>query len=136
MSQSAFEQAASLRSEMAAENPTSLEELEAFRIAFLGSKNRIKPLFGLIRDIPNEKKKEFGQLLNEIKTEAEEKFERRKRELSAEEESKAADKIDLTAPAYPYEQGARHPISLALNRIIDIFSRIGFEVVEEREIED
>ncbi len=136
MSQSAFEQAASLRSEMAAENPTSLEELEAFRIAFLGSKNRIKPLFGLIRDIPNEKKKEFGQLLNEIKTEAEEKFERRKRELSAEEESKAADKIDLTAPAYPYEQGARHPISLALNRIIDIFSRIGFEVVEDREIED
>jgi phenylalanyl-tRNA synthetase alpha chain len=136
MSQAAFEQAEFLRKEIASQNPGSTEELEAFRIAFLGSKNKIKPLFGRIRDIPNDKKKAFGQLLNEIKTEAEKKYERLKKELEAQEEAQAAEKLDLTAPAYPFEQGARHPISLALNRIIDIFSRIGFEVVEDREIED
>lgn len=136
MSQTPFEQAESLRREIAAQNPKSTEELEAFRIAFLGSKNRIKPLFGLIRDIPNEQKKDFGQLLNEIKTEAEEKYQHVEAELAQKEEAQEAKQIDLTAPGYPYEQGSRHPISLALNRIIDIFSRIGFEVVEDREIED
>src|SRR6056297_121143 len=136
MSQTAFEKAESLRREIAAQNPTSADELEAFRIAFLGSKNRIKPLFGLIRDIPNEQKKGFGQLLNEIKTEAEAKYQSIEAELTQKEEASEAKKIDLTAPGYPYELGSRHPISLALNRIIDIFSRIGFEVVEDREIED
>jgi len=136
MSQTAFDKAESLRKEIGDQNPGSAEELESFRIAFLGTKNRIKPLFGLIRDIPNERKKEFGQLLNEIKSEAEQKYEIGKETLANEEEAKEAEEIDLTAPSYPYTQGSRHPISLTLNRIIDIFSRIGFEIVEDREIED
>lgn len=136
MSQTAFDKAESLRKEISDNNPGSAEELESFRIAFLGTKNRIKPLFGLIRDIPNERKKEFGQLLNEIKSEAEQKYEIYKETLANEEEAKEAEEVDLTAPPYPHTQGSRHPISLTLNRIIDIFSRIGFEIVEDREIED
>jgi len=136
MSDSAYEKAEALRRKIAAQDPTSSEELEDYRIAFLGSKNQIKPLFGLMRTIPNEKKKEFGQLLNTIKNEAEQKYEQIRLKLAKKEEKQEADKIDLTAPAYPYVQGSRHPISLALNRIIDIFSRIGFEVIEDREIED
>ena len=54
--------------------PTSSEELEQFRIQFLGSKNRLKPLMGEIRNVINERKKEYGQLVNEAKQVAEAKF--------------------------------------------------------------
>ena len=44
--------------------------------------------------------------------------------------------FDSTAPGYPMETGSRHPISIVLNQIIDIFKRIGFTIAEDREIED
>lgn len=136
MSLTAFEKAEELRKEILAQQPRSEEELEAFRIKYLGSKNQIKPLFGLIREIPNEKKKDYGQLLNTIKEEAEGKYQNLQAALEQESEVSEGSDLDLTAPSYPYRQGSRHPISLTLNRIISIFSRIGFEVVEDREIED
>ena len=114
----------------------SADALEQFRIKYLGSKNIVKPLFSEIRNVANERKKEFGQLLNTLKKTAEEKFKLRKQELEAEELSEAASQLDLTMPAYPVERGSRHPVSIVLNEMIEIFSRIGFTVAEDREIED
>ena len=114
----------------------SKDELEQFRIDFLGSKNRIKALFGSIKDVPNEKKKEFGQLLNKIKQEAEERFNGLKQSLEASESQMELDELDLTMPGDPISLGSRHPISIVTNRIIDIFARLGFSVAENREIED
>ncbi|MEO1515912.1 MAG: phenylalanine--tRNA ligase subunit alpha [Bacteroidota bacterium] len=116
--------------------PCSAEELEQFRIQYLGTKNIIRPLFGEIRHIENERKKEFGQLVNKVKQTAEQKFQEVKNQLEADQSQADAQAIDLTAPAAPLALGARHPISLTMNRIIDIFSRIGFTVAEDREIED
>ena len=112
------------------------EELEAFRIKYLGTKNIIKPLFGAIKDVPNEKKKDFGQLINHLKQTAENRFKSLQNsiELAAEEEN--AQQIDWSAPGEPLELGSRHPVSVVMNRIIKIFGRIGFVVAEEREIED
>lgn len=110
--------------------------LEQFRIKYLGTKNIIKPLFGEIRNVPNERKKEFGQLLNSLKQEAEAKFEATKSTLSSAEGKKAASEIDLTAPNDPIARGSRHPVSIVMNRLIEVFERIGFTVAEEREIED
>lgn len=118
------------------ESPKSEEEIERFRIRYLGSKNIIKPLFGEIRHIPNEQKKEFGQLLNTLKQTAEEKFNYLKKALDSDEASEKQGHPDLTAPGDPIETGTRHPVSIVMNRIIDIFSRIGFVVAEDREIED
>jgi len=115
---------------------TDSEALEQFRIKYLGTKNIIKPLFGEIRNVPNERKKEFGQLLNSLKQEAEAKFEAAKSTLSSAEGKKAAGEIDLTAPNDPIERGSRHPVSIVMNRLIEVFERIGFTVAEEREIED
>ncbi len=116
--------------------PASTEELEQFRIRYLGSKNVIKSLFSEIRNVPNEQKKEFGQLVNELKQKAEIKYQELKDDLAGQEEEKEIAQIDLTAPAEPLELGARHPIAITLNRIVRIFERIGFVVAEEREIED
>jgi phenylalanyl-tRNA synthetase alpha chain len=116
--------------------PSNLEELEQFRIKYLGSKNVLKSLFGEIRNIANEQKKEFGQLVNSVKQSAEVKFENLKNGLEAAAEDAAAQDLDLTMPGEPLELGSRHPISVTMNRIIKIFERIGFVVADDREIED
>lgn len=112
------------------------DALEQFRIKYLGTKNILKPLFGEIRNVPNERKKEYGQLLNSLRTEAEAKFEDVKTSLASARGKKIASEIDLTAPTEPIARGSRHPVSIVMNRLIDVFERIGFTVAEEREIED
>lgn len=112
------------------------EELEAFRIRFLGSKNVLKPLMGEIRHIPNEQKKDFGQMINKAKTAAEEKFNDVQKKLETDNEQEEEKGFDPTAPGFPYTLGSRHPISIVMDKIIGIFAKIGFEVMEDREIED
>ncbi len=115
---------------------TSLEELETFRIKYLGSKNIIKPLFAEMRNVANEDKKEFGQRMNALKVAAEEVFHTNKSTLSQAASKASYDQLDLTAPPASQNIGSRHPVSLVMNRIINIFEKIGFAVEEEREIED
>jgi phenylalanyl-tRNA synthetase alpha chain len=110
-------------------------ELETFRIKFLGSKGLLKELFAEFKNVPNDQKKEFGQVINLLKTSAEEKVKTIQEALENKEESKGF-YGDLTRSAEPMIIGSRHPISLVKNQIIDIFSTIGFNVSEGPEIED
>ena len=96
----------------------------------------IKPLFSAIKEIPNEKKKAYGQEVNALKTEAENKYAECKADLEANSKKEAVNMIDMTAPGEPLNMGSRHPVSIMMNKIIDIFVKIGFSVAEEREIED
>ena len=82
-----------------------------------------------------EQRKEFGKRLNELKTQALDKIEELKSGL-ANETSSAASGLDLTRSAEPVALGARHPVSLVKNRIIEIFSRVGFTLSDGPEIED
>lgn len=111
------------------------EQLESFRQRYLGTKNVLKPLFGEIKKVPNERKKEFGQLCNSVKTVAEEKFSTLKTQLDRAKLNQF-ERIDLTAPGEPMPLGSRHPVSLVMEEMVGIFERIGFSVAEEREIED
>lgn len=131
----AFEKIKELEKEIATTPIVSKENLEAFRIRYLGTKNILKPLFGEIKNVPNDRKKEYGQLCNALKQAAEEKFASFSDSLMAQAVNDVP-KIDLTAPAYPLELGARHPVSLVLNQMIEIFDRLGFTVAEDSEIED
>jgi phenylalanyl-tRNA synthetase alpha chain len=115
--------------------PNGAESLEAFRIKFLGTKGIVKSLFTEMKNVPSDKKKEFGQILNEFKQLAETKYETWKQEL-ANNVTVAVDLMDLSLPGDPLPQGSRHPISLMRNRIIDVFNRLGFTVAEGPEIED
>ncbi|MBS1656526.1 MAG: phenylalanine--tRNA ligase subunit alpha [Bacteroidetes bacterium] len=113
---------------------TDAASLEQFRIRFLGSKNVLKDVMAEMKNIPNEKKKEFGQLVNTIKQKAEEKFNLFKEQLQS-SSSQSTGEMDLTMPGDPIPLGSRHPVSIVRKQIIDIFSRIGFTVAEGPEIE-
>lgn len=112
------------------------EQLESFRIKFLGSKNIIKSLFGEIKNVPNERKKEFGQQVNKLKQTAETRYNNQKAIISKEDRKSKASQLDLSLPVPSDTLGSRHPVSIVMNRVIEIFERIGFTVAEEREIED
>lgn len=112
----------------------SQEELEALRIQYLSKKGRIPALFNEFRDVPNDEKREIGQLLNQLRDRAQDKL-NELRETLAEKGAKA-EQTDLTRTAEPIALGTRHPLSLVREEIIDIFSRIGFTVAEGPEIED
>jgi phenylalanyl-tRNA synthetase alpha chain len=111
------------------------KEIEAFRIQYLGKKGLLNQFFSEFKNVPAEDKKEFGQTINELKNKATEKVQSLKMAI---EHGGLQKRIynDLTRPSEPMELGARHPISIVKNQIIDIFSRIGFNVSEGPEIED
>ncbi len=133
---SAFAQLEELIAEIETAQPQTEEAIEQFRMRFLGSNNVIKPLMGEIRNVPNEQKKDFGQLINKAKTAAEEKFAALAEVLAVAAEKSQLGNLDLSAPGEPVDLGSRHPVALTMNRIVKIFERIGFVVAEEREIED
>jgi phenylalanyl-tRNA synthetase alpha chain len=116
-------------------NTKNKEALEQFRIKYLGSKGLLKELFTEFKNIPSDQKKDFGQVINTLKTIAEERVKTIQEELEGNEVIKGA-YGDLYRPGEPLNIGARHPISLVKNQIIDIFSTIGFNVSEGPEIED
>ena len=113
----------------------SKEEVETFRIKYLGKKGLLNDYFAEFKNVANEQKKEFGQVINQLKTTAQEKVNALKEELDSSTEE-TGDFGDLSRPGTPVSLGARHPISIVKNDIIDIFSRIGFNVSEGPEIED
>ena len=116
-------------------NTQSLDEVEAFRIRFLGKKGLLTDLFAGFKEVPNEQKKDFGQAINKLKSTAQDRVNELKQSLSNSTNDSAVFG-DLSRPGEPFEIGARHPISLVKNQIIEIFSRIGFNVSEGPEIED
>lgn len=136
MSADIFAKVQNVLTSIHSENIRNSQELEVFRIKYLGSKNELKALFGEIKNVDNDRKKEFGQLLNDVKQAAEDKYEKRKSEIENQGDHQSGTDLDLTAPSEALVLGSRHPVSIILNRIIDIFERIGFTVAEEREIED
>lgn len=111
------------------------EELEQFRLEYLGKKGLLNELFAKFKEVPKEEKKEFGQIINELKSKAEAKINELKEKLGG-QTSAAPAYNDLTRPAFPMEIGSRHPVSLIKNKIVEIFANIGFSIAEGPEIED
>lgn len=107
---------------------------EAFRIQYLGTKGIVKAMFGEMKTVPAEQKKEAGQWLNAFKQKAEAKFESFKNlQVSGKKTQKS---VDLSLPGTPPPMGTRHPLRAVENRIVGIFERMGFGVAEGPEIED
>jgi phenylalanyl-tRNA synthetase alpha chain len=123
------------RKEIEAHPVTTPQQLEEYRIKFLGTKGIVKSLFGEMRNVPADKKKEFGQVLNEFKQLAEAKYETAK-ESAIDDRQSAIEDLDLSLPGDAAPIGSRHPITLVRNRIVGIFQRLGFSVADGPEIED
>ena len=116
-------------------NGKSIEEIEQFRIKYLGKKGLLNDFFAEFKNVANDQKKEFGQAVNKLKTTAEAKVNSLKETLQNAEDSQGI-YGDLSRPGDPITLGSRHPISIVKNRIIEVFSKIGFNVSEGPEMED
>lgn len=112
---------------------TGAAAAEAFRIRFLGSKGIVKQMFGLMKDVTPENKKDAGQLLNAFRQQAEARYEAL--------QATGGDKTqrpgqDYSLPGAQLATGNRHPLRVVENQITGIFERIGFSVATGPEIED
>jgi len=112
----------------------SRDEIEQFRIKYLGKKGILAYLFRDFKELPTEQKKETGQKINQLKQFIAAKIDSLLEELGTEGEDRGS--ADLTLPGPPVQSGARHPISIVRNEIISIFGRLGYTISEGPEIED
>lgn len=110
------------------------QELEEFRLKYLVKKGELTALFDGLKSVPNERKKEVGKELNLLKQFVEVKFKELKDSFELKEESTPT--IDLSLPGRKVNKGTKHPVEQVLDRIIEIFTNMGFDVAEAREIED
>jgi phenylalanyl-tRNA synthetase alpha chain len=129
-----LDQITAYKNEIDSFSATDAKAVEEFRIKWLGTKGLLKNLMGEMKNVPVERKKEFGQVVNDFKVFVENKFEELKNGAGSHESQAAS--IDLTLPGDPVSPGSHHPITLTKNHIISIFQRLGFAVAEGPEIED
>ncbi len=111
-------------------------QLEEFRMAFISKKGAVSLLFDEMKNIAPENKKAFGAEVNLLKNLAQAKFDEFKEVIENQEDAADFDATDFTLPTTPNQLGSRHPLTLTRERIIEIFTRIGFNLSEGPEIED
>jgi phenylalanyl-tRNA synthetase alpha chain len=116
-------------------NSAEAEALESFRIKFLGKKGILTDLFTAFKDVPADQKKMFGQQINTLKLAATEKLNNLKAHAQPSQKNNTQG-FDFSRPGQPIALGSLHPISILRNKVVDIFSRIGFTLSEGPEIED
>ncbi|WP_428897211.1 phenylalanyl-tRNA synthetase alpha chain [Parelusimicrobium proximum] len=116
----------------------TLDALEAARVSALGRKGALTELLKSLKDFSLEEKKELGPLGNELKKTLEAAFDKKEAEISLKEmnESLAKTEIDLTLPAFTAQKGHRHPLTVALNRMTTILSRLGFVWADGPQVEE
>ena len=122
------------KAEIEAASANTSEEIEMFRIKYLGTKGLVKTVMGEMKNVAPENRKDAGLLLNEFKQFTEAKFALLQEGNGVEELNK--NRIDVTLPSTNIPLGSRHPISIIQNRIVNIFQRLGFTIAEGPEIED
>lgn len=109
----------------------TLDEIEEIRIKYLSRKGIIPGLFGKMKDVPKELKKEFGQFLNSLRDEAFELLNDKKAELSKSNKVK----LDLSLSGKRPVSGKEHPWFKVKNELSNIFKRMGFSIATGPEVE-
>ena len=112
----------------------SAEEVEQLRLKYLSKKGAITALMAEFRDVPADQKKTVGMKINELKQTVQGKINELKEQIENTEDSCCH--VDLTCTPYPIALGARHPLTIVKNEIIDIFSHMGFTLADGPEIDD
>lgn len=124
-----------LRQEIEAQEPSTPEALEAFRIAYLGRNGKIPALFDEFKKLPPEEKKALGVTINQLKQFAQERFSSLQEALNT-EKAEAAAHLDLTRTPHAHAFGGHHPLALLQREIEECFRSIGFSVQQGPELED
>jgi phenylalanyl-tRNA synthetase alpha chain len=113
------------------------KEMSEIRVKVLGKKGSLTQLLKRLGTLPEADRRDIGKRANQVKEDLEKKIEKALLQIEERERRKALEreKIDVTLPGRRIPIGKRHPITQILDEIIDIFSRLGFEVVEGPEVE-
>jgi len=115
----------------------SLPLLEKLRVEFLGKKGAVTELMPMLREVPNEQKREMGQAINSLKSEVEAEISTKKAQLEqAEIEKKinSAERYDISLPV-DTGVGSLHPRTIIQKQIEDVFISMGFSIEDGNEIE-
>ncbi|MCF7969034.1 MAG: phenylalanine--tRNA ligase subunit alpha [Methylococcaceae bacterium] len=116
----------------------SLTGLDQVRVHYVGKKGLITEQIKTLGTLPPDERKQAGVLINQARDQFNVAFEARKALLEAHdlEQRLARETIDVTLPGRGQQTGGLHPVTLTLQRISELFARIGFETVEGPEVED
>ncbi|MCA1780073.1 MAG: phenylalanine--tRNA ligase subunit alpha [Xanthomonadaceae bacterium] len=116
----------------------NLRALDDIRVAWLGKKGRLTAQLKTLGRLPPEARREAGQQVNEIKRDLAAALESRKAELerAALDQRLRTETLDVTLPGRALDPGGAHPVTRAMDRILDIFRSLGFGVADGPEIED
>ena len=122
-----------LMAEVAAAEFSGADEVEAFRISYLGRKGKMKDLMAAFKEVPGDQKRELGPMLNALKQAVEDKV---KAASGAAASKVKASGLDATRPSGGVPLGTHHPLQVVRREIVDIFQNMGFAVAEGPEVED
>lgn len=119
------------------ENAASIQDIEAVRIKFLGKKGELTGILKQMGKLSAEERPVVGQLANVIRSEIEAKIEEDSKAIAQklQAEKLKAEKIDVTLPGKAKVLGSRHPLTVVLDDIKDIFIGMGFDIVDGPEVE-
>ncbi len=122
----------------AVNNSTSLDELEAIRVQYLGKKGVLTQLLKQLGQLDVGIRRSAGQQINLAKKKVQTSIEQRREELQAAQllEKLQQEKIDVTLPGRRQSSGNLHPITQTMTAILDLFSAMGFDVAAGPEVED
>ena len=110
-----------------------IDDIESLKIQYLGRKGIINDLFSNFKNVPNDQKKNYGQKINDLKVLVQTKYDKL---ISRTSKTQKKNYEDYNKPGFPIQIGSLHPITIVKNRIIDVFSKLGFGLSESPEIED
>ena len=113
------------------------KEISEIRVKYLGKKGSITQILKSLGTLPESERREIGQRANQLKESTETRIEEALLRIRERDRREAleSEKIDVTLPGRRIPVGKRHPLTQILDEILDIFSRLGFEVVEGPEVE-
>ena len=117
-----------------ADTPAALEEL---RVRFLGKKGELTSILKMMGKLSAEERPVMGQLANAVRSDIENHLEKKSTELKAKEKELRlqAETLDITVPGKPVEIGHKHPLSIVLDEVKDIFLGMGFQIATGPEVE-
>ena len=115
-----------------------LKELEKLRVEIFGKKGVLAASFSKLKTLPNEKKKEFAKELNLLKAELTDLLQEKKESLLKKEteDSMKKDAVDVTLFDAACENGALHPVQATMDKMIEYFFGLNFEIQEGPLVED
>jgi phenylalanyl-tRNA synthetase alpha chain len=111
----------------------TLDDLESFRVLFLGRKSRLSFIMRSLARLPADSRAEVGKRANQFKADLESQLSKRHQTLASSGSSE--NRLDITLPGSALAQGRLHPITLTTHAVLSLFSHMGFEIVEGPEME-